>query len=231
MLNPTDEQTTAADTFKTGDHLALQAGAGTGKTSTLTLLAAATPHRRGRYIAFNKAIALDAATRFPPTVTCKTAHALAYAAVGHRYARRLGGPRQAGWRTGQALGITKPVHIGNREVTHKALSQAVLKTVTRYCHSADRTLTRHHVPRLRGLDAPEHHAQLADTVMPFARKAWADLQHPDDGIVRSATTTTSRSGPSPTPPSKPTTSSSTKPRTPTPSSNTSSTPSATTPNS
>ncbi|MGW0703756.1 UvrD-helicase domain-containing protein [Streptomyces sp. NPDC002867] len=183
-MNPTDEQTTAADTFKAGDHLALQAGAGTGKTSTLTLLAAATPHRRGRYIAFNKAIALDAATRFPPTVTCKTAHALAFAAVGHRYARRLGGPRQAGWRTGQALGITKPVHIGNREVTHKALSQAVLKTVTHYCHSADRTLTHRHVPRLRGLDDPAHRAQLADTVLPFARKAWADLQHPDDGVVR-----------------------------------------------
>lgn len=184
MLNPTDEQTTAADTFKAGDHLALQAGAGTGKTSTLTLLAAATPHRRGRYIAFNKAIALDAASRFPPTVVCKTAHALAFAAVGHRYVRRLGGPRQAGWRTGQALGITKPVRIGNREVTHKALSQAVLKTVIRYCHSADRTLTRHHVPRLRGLDAPEHHAQLTDAVLPFARKAWADLQNPDDGVVR-----------------------------------------------
>jgi superfamily I DNA/RNA helicase len=184
VLTPTPEQNAAADAFKAGDHLALQAGAGTGKTSTLTLLAAAAPHRRGRYIAFNKAIAQDAATRFPPTVTCKTAHALAYAAHGHRYARRLGGPRRAGWKTGQALGITKNLRIADREVTHKALSQTVLKTVTRYCHSADRTINRHHVPRLRGLETPEQHTQLTETVLPFARQAWADLQHPDDGVVR-----------------------------------------------
>lgn len=183
MLNPTDEQTAAADAFRAGHHLALQAGAGTGKTSTLVLLASAT-RRRGRYIAFNKAIAHDAAARFPATVTCKTAHALAFAAIGHRYARRLNGPRQAGWKTGTALGITKSVRIGDREVTPKALSHAVLRTVTRYCHSADRTLARHHVPHLRGLDDPDLHTQLAHVVLPFAQKAWADLQHPDDGVVR-----------------------------------------------
>ncbi|WP_405605322.1 UvrD-helicase domain-containing protein [Streptomyces sp. NBC_01410] len=182
-MNPTDEQTAAADAFRAGHHLALQAGAGTGKTSTLVLLASAT-RRRGRYIAFNKAIAHDAAARFPATVTCKTAHALAFAAIGHRYARRLNGPRQAGWKTGTALGITKSVRIGDREVTPKALSHAVLRTVTRYCHSADRTLARHHVPHLRGLDDPDLHTQLAHVVLPFAQKAWADLQHPDDGVVR-----------------------------------------------
>ncbi|WP_326655028.1 UvrD-helicase domain-containing protein [Streptomyces sp. NBC_01750] len=182
-MNPTDEQTAAADVFRAGDHLALQAGAGTGKTSTLVLLASAT-RRRGRYIAFNKAIAQDAAARFPATVACKTAHSLAYAAIGHRYVRRLNGPRQAGWKTGMALGISKSVRIGERDVTHKALSHAVLRTVTRYCHSADRTLTRHHVPRLRGLEDPDLHAQLAYVILPFAQKAWADLQHPDDGVVR-----------------------------------------------
>lgn len=183
MLNPTDEQTAAADAFQTGGHLALQAGAGTGKTSTLVLLATRTK-RRGRYIAFNKAIAQDAAARFPPSVTCRTAHSLAYAATGHRYTRRLNGPRQAGWKTGRELGITKTVRIGERDVSHKALSHAVLRTVTHYCHSADPHLTRSHVPRLRGLEDHALHAQLAHVVLPFARKAWADLQQPDTGIMR-----------------------------------------------
>ncbi|HET6354173.1 UvrD-helicase domain-containing protein [Streptomyces sp.] len=182
-MNPIDEQTAAADVFRAGGHLALQAGAGTGKTSTLVLLASAT-RRRGRYIAFNRAIAHDAAARFPTTVACKTAHALAFGAVGHRYARRLNGPRQAGWKTGLALGITKTVRIGERDVSHRALSHAVLRTVTRYCHSADRTLTRHHVPHLRGLEDQDLHTQLAQILLPFAQKAWADLQHPDDGVVR-----------------------------------------------
>ncbi|WP_046494598.1 UvrD-helicase domain-containing protein [Streptomyces odonnellii] len=182
-MNPTDEQAAAVEVFRAGDHLALQAGAGTGKTSTLALLAASTPCR-GRYIAFDRSIARSAATRFPSTVICKTAHALAFAATGHRYARRLGGPRQPGWKTGQALGITKPVRIGHREISHRALSHAVLRSVTRYCHSADHALAPHHVPRLRGLEGEAAHVELAHVALPFARKAWADLQHPDAGVVR-----------------------------------------------
>lgn len=182
-LNPTDEQTAAADAFHAGDHLALQAGAGTGKTSTLALLAHHT-RRRGRYLAYNKAIAQDAAARFPATVTCKTAHAMAYAALGHRYRTRLNGPRQPGWKTGQDLGITKPIRIGDRDLSPRLLSYATLRTVTRFCHSSDPALTHHHVPPLRSLEAPAHHDQLATAVLPFARKAWADLQNPDAGAVR-----------------------------------------------
>lgn len=183
MLNPTDEQAAAADAFRAGDHLTLQAGAGTGKTTTLALLANST-NLRGRYLAYNKAIAQDAATRFPATVTCKTAHSLAYAAVGHRYRRRLNAPRRPGWQTGQALGIIHSIRIGDRDLTPTALSYATLRTVSRFCHSADPTLTHHHVPVLRGLEDPGYHRELAAHLLPFARKAWADLQHPDDGAVR-----------------------------------------------
>ncbi|MEU2771433.1 UvrD-helicase domain-containing protein [Streptomyces sp. NPDC007162] len=182
-MNPTDEQAAAADAFHAGDHLALQAGAGTGKTTTLALLACTTT-RRGRYFAYNRAIAQDARTRFPNTVQCKTAHALAYAAVGHRYTRRLNAPRRPAWQTGQALGITKHLRIGDREVSQRALSNTVLRTVTRFCHTADEAITPHHVPPLRGLDDPALHAELTAHLVPFARKAWTDLQHPDDGAVR-----------------------------------------------
>ncbi|GCD40360.1 DNA helicase [Streptomyces paromomycinus] len=183
MLNPTDEQTAAADAFRAGDQLVLQAGAGTGKTTTLALLAKATG-RRGRYLAYNRAIAREAATRFPKTVVCKTAHAMAYAALGHRYARRLNGPRQPSWRTGQALGITKPLRIGDREISTRTLSNTTLRTVTRFCHSADDRLHPHHVPRLRGLEDDEHYTEFAEAVVPFACRAWSDLQHPEGGVVR-----------------------------------------------
>jgi superfamily I DNA/RNA helicase len=182
-VNPTDEQTAAADAFAAGNHLALQAGAGTGKTTTLTLLAHATT-RRGRYLAYNRAIAQDARARFPGTVLCKTAHALAYAAVGHRYSNRLNAPRRPAWQTGQALGVTKGIRIGDRDVSQRALSNAVLRTVARFCHTADEKITRHHVPRLRGLDDTGLHRELATHLLPFASKAWADLQNPDDGAVR-----------------------------------------------
>lgn len=182
-MNPTDEQTAAADAFSSGEHLSLQAGAGTGKTSTLALLAHTSP-RRGRYLAYNRAIAADARTRFPATVACKTAHALAFAAVGHRYTRRLNAPRRPAWLTGQALGLTKPLRIGTREVSQRALSNAALRTVARYCHTADAAISTSHVPRLRGLEDPGQHAELADHLLPFALRAWIDLQHFDDSAVR-----------------------------------------------
>jgi hypothetical protein len=55
---------------------------------------------------------------------CKTAHATAYAALGHRYAGRLNDPRRPAWKTGQALGITRPIRIGDHEISHKTLSHA-----------------------------------------------------------------------------------------------------------
>ena len=182
-MKPTDEQTAAADAFHAGEHLALQAGAGTGKTTLLEMLARSTP-RRGRYFAYNRAIAKDATARFPCTVQCKTTHALAYAAVGHRYTRRLNAPRRPAWQTGQALGLIKAIRIGERELSQRALSNALLRTVTRFCHTADNQITRHHVPKLRGLEDTDLHRELAAHIVPVARKAWVDLQNPDDGCVR-----------------------------------------------
>lgn len=183
MHEPTDEQSAAASAFHHGEHLAIQAGAGTGKTTTLCQLTAGTP-RRGRYLAYNRAIATDAATRFPPTVTCTTAHSLAYRALGHRYRHRLNAPRRPAWRTGQDLGITATVRIGPHDITPHTLSHTVAGTITRFCHSADPALTRRHVPSLRGLDDPDLHAELAHTVLPFARLAWQDLQDPGQCRVR-----------------------------------------------
>ncbi|MGW7521133.1 UvrD-helicase domain-containing protein [Streptomyces sp. NPDC054796] len=182
-LAPTDEQTAALDAFRDGHHLALQAGAGTGKTTTLALLAHHTKNH-GRYLAFNKAIATAAARHFPSHVLCKTAHSLAFAALGRHYTARMNAPRTPTWRTGHELGLTKPVRIGDREVGTRALSYAALQTITRFCHSDATEPEAAHIPPLRGIDTPEHHAELAETLLPYARKAWADLQQPDGGVVR-----------------------------------------------
>ncbi|MGV4924414.1 UvrD-helicase domain-containing protein [Streptomyces sp. BHT-5-2] len=184
----TPEQTAAAEAFPTGAHLVIQAGAGTGKTTTLAMLAhtARRQRRAGRYLAFNRSVARHAARTFPAEVSCGTAHALAYTAVGRRYQARLNAPRRAGWRTGAALGIEEGMclRIGPRKVDNKALSYTVLRTVTRFCQSADKEIAHHHVPPLRGAESEPLHAQLAGLVLPYARRAWADLHHPDHGVVR-----------------------------------------------
>ncbi|MFF9364479.1 UvrD-helicase domain-containing protein [Streptomyces griseoluteus] len=182
-MKPTDEQAAAADAFRAGEHLALQAGAGTGKTTTLSLLARGTT-RRGRYLAYNRAVAQDATARFPRTVLCRTTHSLAYAAIGHRYSRRLNAPRRPAWQTGKALGIVKDIRIGEREVSQRALSNALLRTVSCFCHTPEDTIAFQHVPRLRGLEDNDLHRELASYIVPVARKAWNDLQDTHDGCVR-----------------------------------------------
>ncbi len=180
---PTPEQDAAMTAFGTGEHLVLQAGAGTGKTTTLAMLGASTP-RRGLYIAFNKSIAQEAGRTFPTSVKCKTAHALAYAAVGHRYAERLRSPRVTSVTTGSSLGINMELQLGDRTVTAGALSYTTLQTVIHFCWSADLTIGRQHVPWLRGIAEQHLHDQLADIVLPYAQRAWADVQKPDRGKVR-----------------------------------------------
>ncbi|MYT17577.1 Superfamily I DNA and RNA helicases [Streptomyces sp. SceaMP-e96] len=188
MHTPTHEQAAATEAFPTGAHLVIQAGAGTGKTTTLALLArtARRQGRRGRYLAFNKAVARHAARAFPAEVACGTAHSLAYTSVGRDYQARMNAPRQAGWRTGAALGIDEEmsVRLGARKVTNRALSHTVLRTVTRFCQPADEKIAPHHVPPLRGAESEPLQAHLAELTLPYARKAWADLQHPDHGVVR-----------------------------------------------
>ncbi len=183
-FTPTDEQAAVQQAFQDGGHLAVQAGAGTGKTSTLAFLATQAPARRGRYLAFNKAIATEASARFPATVICKTAHALAYAALGYRFRLRLNSPRRPGWKVGQDLGLTAAVRINGHDLMPATVSNTALRTVTRFCQSADHVLTHRHVPRLRRMDDDEMHEELADLVLPYAAKAWADLQDPCAGMVR-----------------------------------------------
>jgi hypothetical protein len=83
-LRPTAEQQQAIDQFRKGGSIKINAYAGTGKTSTLELLAHSTA-RRGQYIAFNKDIVRDAKEKFPGSVNCSTTHGLAFRATPSGY--------------------------------------------------------------------------------------------------------------------------------------------------
>src|SRR5438132_14185115 len=84
MVQPTDEQRMAVDKFLTGKPLKIAAFAGTGKTTTLRMLAEAT-RARGVYLAFNKSIATEAKQKFPRSVDCRTTHAIAFRAEMPHY--------------------------------------------------------------------------------------------------------------------------------------------------
>lgn len=75
-LKPTAQQEAILDAFMTSKPMIVQALAGTGKTTTLQMLAEETDDI-GLYVAFNRSVAAEARRRFPKTVDATTAHALA----------------------------------------------------------------------------------------------------------------------------------------------------------
>lgn len=179
-MTPTDEQLAILDAYRTGRNLVIEAGAGTGKTSTLKLLGADKPGRKGIYIAYNKAIAEDAKRSFPAGVQCATAHSFAYAAVGRMFRHRLNGPRIPAAQTAKILGITRPLTAGAGMIlAPQKTARLVMETVQRFCRSADQAPSGSHVPRKPGLDTPESLAILCDALPPLAVKAWDDLTSTD----------------------------------------------------
>lgn len=174
---PTPEQQAAIEAFATGDDLVIQAGAGTGKTSTLRMLAESAPRRRGLYIAFNRAIAADAKRSFPRNVEASTAHSLAFRAVGYQYRERLDGPRVPARTAAQILGIAGATSLGTDVplLAPQQVARIVLAAVARFARSADREPAAVHVPHVARFEAPPARKALAEFVVPLGRRAWDDL--------------------------------------------------------
>lgn len=90
---PTPEQAIAIEQACQGQSFKVIAYAGTGKTTTLQMMSAAMPKRRGMYLAFNKAIATEAQSKFGGNVDCRTFHSLAYRHVARGITDKLRLPR------------------------------------------------------------------------------------------------------------------------------------------
>ncbi|MEU2653717.1 UvrD-helicase domain-containing protein [Streptomyces sp. NPDC007325] len=177
-MRATAEQGAARDAFAAGADLALVAGAGTGKTSTLVLMGAAT-RRRGLYVAFNKPIAEEAKARFGTNVRCSTSHALAYRAVGRLFQDRLKATQHMPLkRTAQLLGLSGDLAVGRRRLRATTQARLVMEMVQRFCWSTDEQVAARHLGRVNGLDDAGVQ-YLADVLLRRARWAWEDICSPD----------------------------------------------------
>jgi hypothetical protein len=180
-LKPTDEQLKVIAAAKSGKDLVVQALAGTGKTTTLKLLAEALSDKQGTYIAFNKAIVEEAVTKFPPNVKCRTAHSLAYGQVGFQYKERMSNHSRITLKeVGDWLGVEKlSYRVGkNSYVLDEAqVANLVLSSVGNFCKSIDSTIQKEHIeiPLLASFDKKQV-ANFQKSLLPFAVKAWDDIQ-------------------------------------------------------
>lgn len=178
---PTDEQQAIIDAFLRGEHLSIEAGAGTGKTSTLKFLAAAVPMYRGNYMAYNAAIAREAATEFPSNVTCKTGHGHTMAGITDTQRERLFNMgAQFGPEVARILGIAPGGHRVTDDVVYagRQVARVALATVERFARSADDDVQPKHIPVQTRLESPAAKLALAELVLPYARAAWKDILSP-----------------------------------------------------
>lgn len=123
MLKLTKEQQDCVAGAIAGQDLKTKAFAGSGKTSTLVAIAKALPDKRILYLAYNKAIQLDAEKKFPDNVDCKTAHSLAFcrfvAVIGKRLTNNAQRLNIA--NTIKYCGITQKYDCSAEEIARKAL--------------------------------------------------------------------------------------------------------------
>jgi superfamily I DNA/RNA helicase len=77
-MKPTEEQQAILDA--TGRVLLINARAGTGKTTTLRMIASAHPDRKILYLVFNRKAREEAEEKFPGNVRVRTVHSLAFEA-------------------------------------------------------------------------------------------------------------------------------------------------------
>ncbi|MEV7011570.1 UvrD-helicase domain-containing protein [Streptosporangium sp. NPDC051022] len=171
---PTPEQAAILTAAQTGQDLVIEAGAGTGKTSTLKMIAASTT-QRGLYLAYNKAIAQDAAASFPAHVQCRTAHSLAFATVGRQFEHRLNGPRVPAREVARILQIPAVLDLGAHALTSVKVARLVMDALTRFCHSDWETPGDVHIPPVPGLEEPMAQMELRRRLVPMIHQAWHDI--------------------------------------------------------
>jgi hypothetical protein len=155
---PTPEQQNAVDLFLTGKDLVIEAGAGTGKTSTLVHIAKANPEKRMQYVAFNSAIVRESKAKMPENVSCNTMHSLAMREEGKKYRHRLDSGRMKSMQIARHLDVDD-IQITVDGTAKKRLSAGylashVMRAIQSFCQSADPVPTRSHFPYIEGIDLP-----------------------------------------------------------------------------
>lgn len=184
---PTDEQQAFIDAAVARTNIAGQAGAGTGKTTTAEAMIRAIRNASGglariAYFVYNKEMQLEAATRFGHLADVRTAHSLAYGAVGKYYAQRLrNSDTIKPWYLAPALGYRKPLVGTNSQgmcvaIKPRSLAALAQLALKRFQYSADPEIAPQHVSPPAGVSG-EFADEVIAAVVSGANIIWADQQN------------------------------------------------------
>ncbi|MFI2068146.1 UvrD-helicase domain-containing protein [Streptomyces mirabilis] len=178
---PTPQQQAIIDACVAGQNVVVQALAGTGKTTTMAMVARELSPKRVTYVAFNRDIADEARGKFPPNTDAATSHAFAARALrqtGLKQKVNNAGKNHPGarwpWQLTEALGINVAVRTKDRTYEPEDVARLVKATYVAYRNSADDKISTAHLPSSLA-EAPR---SIRDTVLRYARAAWKDIEDP-----------------------------------------------------
>lgn len=193
-FKPTQEQLDIIEAFKHTQVLKVNAAAGSGKTSTLKLLAE-TNQAPSIYLAFNKTIASEASSKFPKHVSCRTQHSLAYSVFGgilqHKLTRAKGNIYIN--VAGTVSEIVKYYKIedtitSDEVVLARSIGTLIKETVVRFQFSKDETILDHHIPKAALKESTKYLSEssvveLKHKVIRYANKLWKDRIDPMSPVL------------------------------------------------
>lgn len=184
-FTPTKEQQDILEAFKTETTLKINAVAGSGKSSTLKLLAEQNV-APSLYVCFNKQNADEASNKFPSHTACKTVHSLAYAKFGKHLAHKLNTKDFTYVNRGrtakeiQMLYDITDLQIGRELLSARVIASLAKRTVEIYQNRAEDKISIKHVPmfevykQLENLNAKGFEDKAVEAVLLYANKLWLD---------------------------------------------------------
>jgi superfamily I DNA/RNA helicase len=149
-FKPTSEQQTCVTTYGKKESFKVEAVAGSGKTSTVKLMAESDDTRTALYLAFNKAAATEADGKMPDHVECRTTHSMAYAAFGAEYREKLSRPKGRGYVNvaGTVAEITRFFKVKNTgSLSANGISRMAKLTVAAYESSSHPAVSELNIPQ------------------------------------------------------------------------------------
>lgn len=175
---PTIEQAHAIDKCKKGDSFKVMAFAGTGKTSTLVMMAKEKKNQKGLYLAFNKKMADEAAQKFSDNVECKTFHALAYR-NSPRYLLNKVSNQRIYPRDIVAMYSINPIRLTGRscyfDFSANLLANLILSTIKNFCKTSSQTLSLRHLHQVLAPKEMEVKEELSEILFPIILQHWNKL--------------------------------------------------------
>lgn len=184
-FTPTKEQQDILEAFKTETTLKINAVAGSGKSSTLKLLAEQNV-APSLYVCFNKQNADEASNKFPSHTACKTVHSLAYAKFGKHLAHKLNTKDFTYVNRGrtakeiQMLYNITDLEIGRELLSARVIASLAKRTVEIYQNKAEDKISIKHVPmfevykQLENLNDKGFEDKVVEAVLLYANKLWLD---------------------------------------------------------